>query len=146
MLRLQDLPDGAIVQLYYRSYDNDWYNNITKPRFATYIITFNDGCIFFSNVESNYEDNFSLKLNEESEWMHYNPKDINNLNNFGFNRKYVIVYGIYTLNDTINKKKESYTFKKLRKLNIYTTKCIYDEDIKEISENEIQTYNRYNRY
>lgn len=142
MLRLQDLPDGAIVQLYYRAYEEEY--GIQKPHFETYIITFNNGCIFFSNVEYEYQDNFSLELNNKSEWRYYNPRDINNINNFGFDRKYIIVYGIYILEDTINKKQESYSLKPHRKLNIYTTKCIYDEDIKEISEDELQTYN--NRY
>lgn len=141
MLRLQDLPDGAIVQLYYRSYEQGY--SITRPYFATYIITFNDGCVFFSNVESKYEDNFSLELYKETKWKHYNPRDINNLINFGFDKKYIIVYGIYILEDTNNKEKESYSLKPHKKMNIYHTKCIYDKDIKEISEDEIQAYSRW---
>lgn len=76
--------------------------------------------------------------------MHFDPIDINNLNNFGFDKKYIIVYGIYIFLNSNNKKKVSYSMKGKYKMNIYNTKCIYQEDISEIAEDEIQTYN--NRY
>lgn len=64
MLRLQDLPEGAIVQLYYRGYEQGY--GYSKPMFRTYIISFNDNTIFFSNVESKYEDNFGFYLNQKA--------------------------------------------------------------------------------
>lgn len=142
MLRLQDLPEGAIVQLYYRGYEQGY--GYSKPMFRTYIISFNDNTIFFSNVESKYEDNFGFYLNQKAQYMHFDPTDINNLNNFGFDKKYIIVYGIYIFLNSNNKKKVSYSMKGKYKMNIYNTKCIYQEDISEIAEDEIQTYN--NRY
>lgn len=144
MLRLQDLPDGAIVQLYYRSYEEGY--GISKPYFRTYIISFNDNTIFFSNVESNYDSNFSLNLHQKQQWKHFDPYEQNNLNNFGFDKKYIIVYGIYTFEDSNNKEKLSYSFKNMYKMNIYHTKCIYQEDISKIAEDEIQTYNERYKY
>lgn len=143
--KLQDLPDGTIIQLYYRSYEQGYYS-FTKPMFRTYIISFNSDVIFFSSVESKYEDNFSINLYQETTWKHFDPTDINNLNNFGFNKKYIIVYGIYTFVDSNNKIKMPYSINKQYKLNIYNTKCIYYEDISKIAEDEIQAYNKRYRY
>ncbi len=144
MLRLQDLPDGAIVQLYYRSYEEGYGRS--KPRFRTYIISFNDNTIIFSNVESKYEGNFSFYLNQTAQYIHFDPTDINNINNFGFDKNYIIVYGIYTFDDSNNKVKMPYSMNGKYKMNIYNTKCIYQEDISKIAEDEIQAYNRRYKY
>lgn len=143
MLRLQDLSDGTIIQLFYRTkmYDNYYM----KPYCKTYIISFNDDCIFFSNVNGCNEGNFSFMMNNKEKMYHYNPSDINNIQNFGFDEKYIIVYGIYVLDNTKTKEKEKYSYKR-SKLKIYKPKCIYSKDITKEWENDCEIYSRKKNY
>lgn len=111
---LNQIPNGSIIVIKFprNNYDT------TFVYFDVFIISKytdenGENMISFSSIDKPVSTVFTINVNKECIWYHYNPKNIDITDiNFGFNKKYLEIVAIYNRIEN-NKKNDTQYYKEL---------------------------------